>query len=672
MILDKIPVFLIGIAALCLISHPSLSQNATYRVSDEMYNTYPYGGPNPIPVLTTNPKIYPYHKFDEYSQKSTQQKWKTVTLENQYVKVVILPDVGGKVWAGIEKSTGGEFLYANDAIKFRNIAMRGPWTSGGIEFNFGIVGHSPSTASPVDYTVRENADGSVSCVVGNFDLPSRSTWQVTITLQKDKAYFETSTIWYNNTPLNQSYYNWMTAAAAATEDLEFVFPGDQYLTHPGDSKPWPVDSEGRELNYYKNNAFESSKSYHVVGSDEEYFGGYYHDSKFGFGHWSPYDEMPGAKLWVWSLARDGGIWEDLLTDKKGQYIEFQAGRLFDQYSPGPQDNPIRNVPHAAYSADRWQEIWFPYKEIGGMVDASPVGVLNVERDGSDIYVGICALQYIKDTLRIFDEKGNIRTKRIELNPMDVYKLNIEYLTPDGFNVILGDKKLSYSSSEPFKKVSKPFTVKPFELATEAEKTYTNAMDAMAFREYAVAETLFNKLVGEEQLRMDAYLGLAELKYRKGMYKEGLELANKVMGMNIYHPRANFLAGLGFQAQGDYINAMEAYGWAARSPEFKSAAYTQMAIVALAKNDPDNAMRLASYALDYDRYNIKALNTLAVSYRVKGMRVKHIETVESILNIVPLNHFARYEKGFYEEKKYMEGFLPGINNEFPHESLMEIA
>ena len=136
---------------------------------------------------------------------------------------------------------------------------------------------------------------------------------------------------------------------------------------------------------YKNNNFGRSKSYHIVGEYNDFFGGYYHDRNFGFGQWSPYEEMPGQKLWLWDLSRGGGIWEDLLTDTDGQYIEFQAGRLFDQYFPGAT-NPISQVGFEPYVMDRWSEIWFPIKEIGGMEDASEYGVLNVEtKNGRNLY-----------------------------------------------------------------------------------------------------------------------------------------------------------------------------------------------------------------------------------------------------------------------------------------------
>ena len=165
----------------------------------------------------------------------------------------------------IEKSTGKEFIYLNHVLKFRSIGIRGPWTSGGIEHNFGLdLGHAPWTAADVDYVLKENEDGSVSCVVGGLDLASRSQWRVDIRLPKDKAYFETNAMWYNPTPLHDAYLSWEVAAYKGTEDLQFYFPGGYHIGHGGDVSPWFMDKEGRNLSLYRENNFGTSKSYHVA------------------------------------------------------------------------------------------------------------------------------------------------------------------------------------------------------------------------------------------------------------------------------------------------------------------------------------------------------------------------------------------------------------------------
>lgn len=262
-------------------------QKASITLESRDILTYPFSDPNPVPILTERrDEIYPYHSFNGYSVKGEMQSWKVVKMENDWVEVYVMPTDGGKVWGAIEKSTGKEFIYHNKVMKYRNISQRGPWTSGGIELNFGYIGHHPSTFVPVDYKMVENADGSVSCIVGNYDLPSRTKWYVEIRLPKDKAYFETHAMWINPTLLNQTYYNWMTGAAVVTDDLEFQYPGTAEIGHGGEFGLWPVNEDGIDISWYKNNNFGGSKSYHVVGEFNTFMGGYYHNSNFGYGHWA--------------------------------------------------------------------------------------------------------------------------------------------------------------------------------------------------------------------------------------------------------------------------------------------------------------------------------------------------------------------------------------------------
>ena len=116
-------------------------------------DTYPFSDPDPVPMLARDRRLYPYHAFDGYAATAEPRQWQVVTLENDLIEVFVLPQVGGKVWGAVVKETGHEFVYRNEVMKFRNIALRGPWTSGGIEFNFGVIGHTPATATPVDYVV---------------------------------------------------------------------------------------------------------------------------------------------------------------------------------------------------------------------------------------------------------------------------------------------------------------------------------------------------------------------------------------------------------------------------------------------------------------------------------------------------------------------------------------
>lgn len=106
---------------------------ATVSVGSMELKTYPYSDPDPVPC--TERKIYPYARYDGSSWTAESRTWKTVTLENEKIRVVMTPEIGGKVWGAVDKRTGVDFIYFNHVAKFRDIAQCGPWTSGGIDFN---------------------------------------------------------------------------------------------------------------------------------------------------------------------------------------------------------------------------------------------------------------------------------------------------------------------------------------------------------------------------------------------------------------------------------------------------------------------------------------------------------------------------------------------------------
>ena len=192
-------------------------------VTEIEFPTYGFSDPDPVP--RTESPLYPYFRFDGSTEKSVPKKWKAVILENEKIRVTMLPEIGGKVWGAEEKATGRAFLYYNHAVKFRNIALRGPWCSGGIEFNFGITGHAPTSATPVDWCVRTNADGSASYFAGATEYINRTTWQVEVRLAPGDDHFTMRTFWFNGAGVEVPLYHWMNAAFPLPSATEFVFPG---------------------------------------------------------------------------------------------------------------------------------------------------------------------------------------------------------------------------------------------------------------------------------------------------------------------------------------------------------------------------------------------------------------------------------------------------------------
>ncbi len=660
--------------ALLIIPQLLTGQKASIILEKRDILTYPYNDPNPVPILTERrDEIYPYHSFQGYSIEGKVQKWDVVKLENDYVQVWVMPSDGGKVWGAIEKSTGKEFVYRNEVMKYRNISMRGPWTSGGIEMNFGFIGHNPSTCVPVDYKMVENADGSVSCIVGNYDLPSRTKWYVEVRLPKDKAYFETNAMWINPTLLNQTYYNWMTGAAVVTEDLEFQYPGVAEIGHGGEFGLWPVNEKGINISWYKNNNFESSKSYHVVGEHNDFMGGYYHNSNFGYGHWALYDDMPGHKLWLWSLARDGGIWEDLLTDSDGQYMEHQAGRMHNQYGGTTAfKTPISQTPFNPGLTDRWREIWFPVKDIGGMTEVSPSGVLHVDAKDGKLGIGVNSFAFVTGKIVVKSEGKILFSQEKSFKPMDVFRTSIDLTSGADFEVNVEGMDLKHNPKER-KILKRPFVSTMPKDITTAATLYQEGMENKEARNYVKAEELLKKCLEKDPLYIDAMAALTELYYRSMRYDSALYFANNALMLDTYHPAANFFAGATYLAKGNLTDAHESFGWAARSPEYRSVAYSWMASIEFVQKNKEMTEHYANLALDFNRYNFTALQILAVHYRKSGEKEKAEKIIQTILSIDQLSHFADFENYLLKPTdENLKKFTSTITNELAYQTYLETA
>ena len=337
---------------------------AKIEISEETFRTYPFSDPDPIPA--TAERRYPYFRYDGSTDVAEDRAWKIVTLENDRISVKILPEVGGKVWGAHDKVSGRDFIYANHVMKFRDIALRGPWLSGGIEFNFGIIGHSPSTSTPIDWFTRENGDGSVSCFVASDEYITRTRWQVEVRLGADADEFETRVAWYNSSGLPAPYYHWMNAAYSLRHDPEFLFPGVAAVGHEGEivTRTWPLDAKGRDMSVYRNNTYGGPKSYHLVGGNNGFYGIWWRDLGYGSYHRSaPYAKY-GRKIWLWALSREGGIWEDLLTDSDGQYAELQAGRCFNQPRWDNVYSPFKNPTFVPGTVETFVDHWGPIRDRG--------------------------------------------------------------------------------------------------------------------------------------------------------------------------------------------------------------------------------------------------------------------------------------------------------------------
>lgn len=654
---------------------PMLAQEkASLHETEETVTSYPFSDPDP--VADPSDLFYPYFRFDGFSAKGKTQAWKSVVLENAYISLKLYPQVGGKVWGAVDKTSGREFIYNNHVVKFRDIAMRGPWTSGGIEFNFGIIGHAPTSSTPVDYYTEEKTDGSVSCHIASYEWVTRTYWNVEVNLPRDKAYFTTTTTWYNQSSTDQPYYQWMNAGYQAAGNAQFCYPGNYYIGHGGELATFPIDAQGHDLSWYKNNNFGSSKSEHVLGFYNDFYGIYWHDTDFGSVHHAAYDEKLGMKIFLWSQARDGAIWEELLTDKDGQYVELQSGRMYNQPASASAYSPFKHYAFAPGMTDRWTEFWFPVKGIGGISKASRVGALHVERAGGDLKLAFSPLQSSSTVLRIYDGEREVKSLPIETHPLQPWNASLAGLAsiPQGrLRVIIGDRDLVYTERPDDYLLNRPKQLPADFDWNGVYGLYTQGEQWMNQKEWGKAEAFLKRALDKEPYFAPALNRLASLYEREGRLQDALDLLGKSLSLDAYDGEANYLYGLCNRRLGKKADARDGFSVATYSATFRTAAYAELAIMSLADSDWAQAVHYARKSLGFNQMNLDARMALIVACRKSGQPEMAREEINRLLAVLPLYHPARFEQSLLDgDAQPDKSFSALIRNELPAETYLELS
>lgn len=654
---------------------PLFAQQATVTETVETVKTYPFSDPDP--VADPSDLFYPYFRFDGFSAKGTDRQWKVVSLENDYIKLILFPEIGGKIWGAVDKTTGKEFIYNNHVVKFRDIAMRGPWTSGSIEFNFGIIGHAPTSSTPVDYVTRQKPDGSVSCYVSSYELVTRTLWTVEVNLPKDKAYFTTTTTWHNSSSIDQPYYQWMNAGYPAAGNVEFCYPGTNYIGHGGELHSFPLDEQGRDISWYEKNDFGNSKSYHIVGKYNDFYGAYWHDNDFGSIHHADYDEKLGMKIFLWGLSREGGIWEDLLTDTNGQYIELQSGRMYNQPASNSSLTPYKHTAFGPQATDRWTEYWFPVKGIKGVSKASRIGALNVLREDGFLKLYFSPLQKLSTTIKLYEGEKEMNSIPLNCGVLETWKDSIplnKAVAAGRLKVVVGEDLLVYSEVPSDNITSRPKQLPADFDWSSAYGLYTQGEQWMNQKVLDKAEKFLLASLEKDPYFVPALTDLASLYYRQGRYDEALARCETALSINTYDGDVNYLYGLCNMALGNHTDAKDGFSVASYSPGVRSAAYEKLAEMYLMDRNWTKAEHYALRSKEFNQMNLSADHVLMVVYRKTNQPEKAKALIDPLLEDLPLYHAARFEQLYQGEGSGhpIDDLQSLIRNELPFETYMELA
>ncbi|HBL76358.1 MAG TPA: DUF5107 domain-containing protein [Prolixibacteraceae bacterium] len=348
--------------------------------------TYGIGKPEKNPMFLekrvyqgSSGVVYPHPVIEKILDEKEDTEWNAVFLENQYLKIMILPELGGRVQMAYDKMKQRHFIYYNQVIKPALVGLTGPWISGGLEFNW-PQHHRPSTYEPVDHRIEENPDGSVTVWCSEVERMFRTRGMAGFTLHPDKAYLEIKVKLYNRTNFPQTFLWWANPAVKVNDEYQSVFPPDVHAVFDHgkrDVSAFPIAkgtyykvdySPGTDISRYKN--IPVPTSYMAITSKYNFVGGYENDSRGGLLHVANHHVSPGKKQWTWGHSDFGQAWDRNLTDEDGPYIELMCGVYTDNQ---PDFSWIMPGEEKTFS-----QYFMPYRDLGVVKNATKEAMVNLE------------------------------------------------------------------------------------------------------------------------------------------------------------------------------------------------------------------------------------------------------------------------------------------------------
>jgi len=368
-------------------------------------------------------KVYPLPVVDKILDEKTDQPYTAVYLENDYLRVMVLPELGGRIQRAMDKTNGYDFVYYNEVIKPALVGLTGPWISGGIEFNW-PQHHRPTTYGPTDYRLIEHEDGSCAVELSEVDQMYGTKGKMTFTLYPDRAYIEIKGQLYNRTNLPQTFLWWANPAVAVNDNTQSVFPPDVTAVFDHgkrDVSTFPIATgvyykhdygAGVDISRYKN--IPVPTSYMCAHSDYNFVGGYDYGVGAGILHIADHHISPGKKQWTWGNGDFGRAWDRNLTDENGPYIELMTGMFCDNQPDFTWLKP--------YEEKTFTQYFMPYKAAGYVKNASTEAVLNLEKKENAAEFTVYATGVYKDARVVLTENGRVVYDRtLTLSPVDVLK-----------------------------------------------------------------------------------------------------------------------------------------------------------------------------------------------------------------------------------------------------------
>ncbi|MDO5292046.1 MAG: DUF5107 domain-containing protein [bacterium] len=627
--------------------------------------TYEVGEPDKNPMFLENRvyqgssgKVYPYPTTEKISHEKKDKLWHAVYLENEYLKVMILPELGGRIQRAFDKTNNYDFVYYNHVIKPALVGLAGPWISGGIEFNW-PQHHRPTTYMPVDHMIEEHEDGSKTLLINDVDQMYGTKGIASFTLYPGKAYIEIQGQLYNRTAMPQTFLWWANPAVPVNDHTQSIFPPDVHNVYDHgkrDVSRFPIAkgvyykhdySEGVDISRYKN--IPVPTSYMAETSKYDFVGGYDYKKEAGLLHVADHHVSPGKKQWTWGCGEFGKAWDRNLTDEDGPYIELMTGVYTENQPDFSWLKP--------FEEKTFKQYFMPYKKVGAVKNATIHAALNVEIEKHAVVVTAYGTElYDHAELIIKNAKKAVYRETCRLSPVDIIQRTVKTMVVNAQDIcvsIISDGELLVEYQPEQEKI--PELAKPAEPAKEPEEIMTN-------------EELFLMAQHIEQHRHATYL--PDPYYLEGLKRDpGDSRINTAYGLlllrrgdfisaekhfktaikritwrspNPYNSEPYYNLGVALFYQEKQEEAYDAFYKATWSSEQQEMSFYYLAAIEAQRNNYESALELVEKGLVKNTHNSKARGLKTAILRKLGKKEEAKNWIKETLNIDPFDYLSRFE------------------------------
>jgi tetratricopeptide (TPR) repeat protein len=664
--------------------------------------TYKIGEPDKNPMFLekrvyqgSSGAVYPHPVIDRIFDEKEDKAYTAVYLENSYLKIMILPEIGGRLQMALDKTNGYHFIYYNRVIKPALVGLAGPWISGGIEFNW-PQHHRPSTFDPLDWRIQEHEDGSKTVWCTEIESMFHTKGMHGFRLHPDRAVLEVHVQLYNRSSEPQTFLWWANPAVSVHDDYQSVFPPDvnavmDHGKRAVSSFPiatgtyYKVDyAPGTDISRYKN--IPVPTSYMAYHSDFDFMGDYDHRQRAGMLHVANHHIVPGKKQWTWGNGDFGRAWDRQLTDEDGPYIELMCGAYTDNQ---PDFSWIQPGEEKAFT-----QAFMPYKGIGPACNANQDAVLSLRVNENRAVFGVYLTSPRQVTVRLANRQDALYEKQAALTPETFLLEQLEL--PAGakpqdltLSVLEGECLLLAYTPLPDQKpeIPSPASAAPPPEEIEAlEELYLHGLHLEQYRHATYApEPYYLEALRRDpgDSRCNNAMGL--LLYRRGRFSEAEAYFRKAIqrltlrNPNPYDGEPYYNLGLALKMQGRYEEAFAAFHKAVWNAPWAGPAYFELARLASKKGNISLALEYIQASLQRNGRHHQARHLKIALLRRTGQTDNAGHEVQQALEFDPIEYGALWERHLLDGDLLFDEIVksnPGVHIElaldYTHAGLFDEA